>query len=391
MDVLVVESQVQLRVIVRRMLEKMRRFDVVAEAGNVEDAWGVLTQSEHPEEWSLVLCSLQLAAEDGITLLKRCREDAQLHMLPFVMTATSPSEATIATVLGEWGADDLIVKPFSYETLERRIQYALKRTQSPQMQLYRLATELKRTGEVEDALQLIGQVELDSKLFTARLLNLKGECLAAKGDVERAVDEFKKSTDICGIYVEGHKNYASHQLNRGNVEEAISALRRIEEIGAVDNDRTLLLGKMLLQTGQAAEAKTYIDRAVRRLDNKSKDKVLREVADMYLDKGHYSEAEDAYGKLVKRDHEDVDALNRMGIALRQQGKYEEAEKHYLGGLRAFPHHAGLHHNMGVLYVAWKKYDKAEQYLRRALKLNPDAESTKAVLEKVVRFRSANPE
>ncbi len=73
----------------------------------------------------------------------------------------------------------------------------------------------------------------------------------------------------------------------------------------------------------------------------------------------------AYEKLVeanKKDNRNPDILNYLGFTLRKAGKYDQAEKYYLQGLKIKPDHNGINEYLGELYVKTKRINKAKERL-----------------------------
>ena len=73
----------------------------------------------------------------------------------------------------------------------------------------------------------------------------------------------------------------------------------------------------------------------------------------------------AYKKLVTANNEDKnnpDILNYLGFSLRKMGKYDEAEKFYLSGLKIKPDHNGINEYLGELYVKTQRMDLAKERL-----------------------------
>ena len=60
----------------------------------------------------------------------------------------------------------------------------------------------------------------------------------------------------------------------------------------------------------------------------------------------------------------------MGVALRDQGKLDEAIVSYRRALELKPDLAGTHHNLGGVLLKQGKLDEAVACFRRALELNP---------------------
>ena len=73
----------------------------------------------------------------------------------------------------------------------------------------------------------------------------------------------------------------------------------------------------------------------------------------------------AYKKLLeanKIESRNPDILNYLGFTLRKAGKYEQAEKYYLQGLKIKPDHNGINEYLGELYVQTQRMDLAKERL-----------------------------
>ena len=84
-----------------------------------------MIEAERPD---LVLLDLVLPGTDGIDLMKRIPELADL---PVIFISGYGDDETVARAL-ELGADDYIVKPFSPTELVARIRAALRRRDRPE-------------------------------------------------------------------------------------------------------------------------------------------------------------------------------------------------------------------------------------------------------------------
>lgn len=390
MRVLIVEDQKQMAEIVHKMLEQMKYFDKIDEAGNGEIAWLKLEENKETDPYHLIVCDVAMPELDGIGLLKRCRSHADFAHVPFIMISASSQEAFIASALGEWGASDFIVKPFSFVMLEKRVKTLLKRLQSPEESLFRQAAKLNKKGAANEALEVIGQWEAENQLNMAKWFNLKGECLIEAGQDEAAVKELEKAMAISNIYLAAYKNYAHAQQNLGNLDKAIETLEYMEEISPIDEERTLSLGKALLQAGRKDDSKKCMDGLLRRSPRQERENILKKVAGIYLDAGLFKEAAETYQEALQDDPGNIDASNRLGIALRQQGKYDEAERCYMAALQHNPDHPAIYHNLGVLYCVKKNYTGAEKFFRRALDRDPNFEASKSMLQTIEKLKKENP-
>jgi len=69
--------------------------------------------------------------------------------------------------------------------------------------------------------------------------------------------------------------------------------------------------------------------------------------------------------------EDLWMFNEVGLALRKQGKWEEAVQNYQNALKVSRNDGGILYNMAMAYMQGKQFYKAVQYIEQAVESNPD--------------------
>ena len=79
--------------------------------------------------YDLVVLDLNLPGMDGIAILQRIRATVQHRFPILVLTARSATEDVIRAF--EHGADDYLVKPFSFQEMQARMRNLLRRHYSP--------------------------------------------------------------------------------------------------------------------------------------------------------------------------------------------------------------------------------------------------------------------
>lgn len=393
MRALVVEDHTQMRIMVREMIEKTKRFEFVEEAADGEMGWEKIQDlwNDQADVFDLVVCNVHMPAMSGMELLKCCREHPQFRFVPFIMISAAPQESTIAMALGEYGANDFLVKPFSFELLEQRVNVVLNRARSDEELHYRKAEILKHSDAIHEALAIIESWEKENRFSLAKWFNLKGECFLMAGEPDKAAAQFEKAMEISNIYLAAYKNYASAHQQLGNTQKVIEALIHIEEISPTDSKRTLILGELLLKSGRLEEGKRHLENLLKRCSRDEKDEIVRKASQLFLEGGLYQEAESLFRMTLNSRSADVETYNQLGIALRQQGKFEEAERCYMTALNTYPRHSGIYHNLGVLQMAKKDYTKAKRYFQKALVFNPNLKESKEMMEMLERLEVGQTE
>ena len=123
---------------------------------------------------------------------------------------------------------------------------------------------------------------------------------------------------------------------------------------------------------QYKSAKQFISRAEKL---EKKDKIDRATK-------LYAKALNKLREAHKQDRNNPDILNYLGFTLRKTGKFEEAEKFYLAGLKIKPDHNGINEYLGELYVNTGRMDLAKERLAILKNCNCEEYSElKEVIEK----------
>lgn len=363
--VLVVDDHPPMRSMLKKMLLQMDCFQVIEDAGDGEYAWEKLQSGV----FDLVIADVAMPRLDGIGLLKRCRLDFQLRELPFLMVSGQSQPEWVA-IAGEWGAYDYIIKPFSYLLLKKHIESLFEKYKSAEEVVYREVLRLKEQRRLKEALARIFEVQTreHSKI---KWLNLQGECLMGLGGRrEEAIACFERVITLSDGYLAAHKNLAAVQQELGNIDKAIEALEKADNLSPMETDRKITLGTLMLQAGRSDEGARFLDKAWRQAPAEQKELYRLRVAEIYLGHNLNEKAEELYVKTVKSNPAAVEAFNRLGIALRRQGKFKEAEKYYLMALKNHPNNAAICYNLGVLYFNRQENSEALKMFQRALQIDP---------------------
>ncbi len=118
--ILIVDDDAEIRALLGTYLQKNGYRTTVAADGSA--MWRVLERTAV----DLIVLDLMLPGDDGLTLCRRLRADAET---PVIML-TARGEETDRIVGLEMGADDYLAKPFSPRELLARIKSVLRRARS---------------------------------------------------------------------------------------------------------------------------------------------------------------------------------------------------------------------------------------------------------------------
>jgi tetratricopeptide (TPR) repeat protein len=111
------------------------------------------------------------------------------------------------------------------------------------------------------------------------------------------------------------------QLRRGDDKGALAGLRALPEEMQATGEGELLLGRLLLRSGDAAGAKQALDTAVKALPGLAEAHAAQ--GDAAHERGERTLAADAYGKAVELDPGNVAYRSRYGLFLAQDERLDE--------------------------------------------------------------------
>lgn len=97
---------------------------------------------------------------------------------------------------------------------------------------------------------------------------------------------------------------------------------------------------------------------------------LRQAVDN-LQKGQLNRAEKQFGRLLKSQPENPDALHYLGVTQYQQGRYDDSLASLSAAIAAAPDYAEAHNSLGIVLLEKRCLEEAEACFTRALKFRPD--------------------
>jgi tetratricopeptide (TPR) repeat protein len=270
--------------------------------------------------------------------------------------------------------------------------------------LFNLAYAYTLTGRTEEALESYRQaLEANPKLFPARF-NL-GVLLLKENKPAEAADELVRAAEL------EPENYRTHFFaalaleQSGRKEEALAHYRRAAEIDPKQTEPRRAVLALLLEKSDFTAAEPVLEDLLA-LEPQAPD-LLRLRADLHLRQQRNEQALAAYEEFLKVKPEDAAAHLAMARIYRDQGKTEEALKHFEAAERASdapaeaksarrehaallgeldrwsealpllekaaaaePTNADLRAALGFAFLQSKQYPRAAAELQAALGLNP---------------------
>jgi tetratricopeptide (TPR) repeat protein len=288
-------------------------------------------------------------------------------------------------------ADTLIEKkvPDAGEAV-RFCQAALAlRPQSPVVHS-NLGVALAAKGQLDEAIAEFRQALRLNKDYPAAHINLGG-ALAEKGQLDEAIAEYREAIRLNKDLAMAHYNLGGGLAAKGQLDEAIAEYReaiRIKEDYPNVHNR---LGNALHDKGQLDEAIAVYRQALRL--NKKSPEAHYNLGNALSDKGQLDEAIAEYREAIRLKKDSPNPHCNLGAALAKKGQLDEAIAEWRQALRLDKDFALAHHNLGEALAHKGHLDEAIAELREALRLQPHDGWARALLrqtEQMARLQSRLP-
>jgi two-component system copper resistance phosphate regulon response regulator CusR len=192
--ILIVEDDVPLgKFLSRALTEKSFSVEVILDG---DAAWEALQKSVY----NLLILDLNLPSMDGMTLLRRVHVNQPAPSV-LVLTARNRTEDLVAAL--EQGADDCLIKPFSFLELLARVRGLLRRSTSPMAGSPKFG-DLTINREEHRAARGKRQIDLTPREFSILecLMNNAGKTVSRATLMQEVWHApFDPSTNIVDVYM----------------------------------------------------------------------------------------------------------------------------------------------------------------------------------------------
>lgn len=306
---------------------------------------------------------------DTIITLKQLFPDLRIIVL------VSETKRENIAYFYEIGVNNVISKPASMNNIIEKLAFTIK----PQGKLSEYMSIGKRflsIGKYDKALEVSTKI-LEIKPDSPAGLMLRGDVFLEQDDRENAIQAYTRAHESSKLYLEPLKRLANAYKNY-NDDKYLEYMKRLDRLSPLNSERKTDIGKAHVKRNEMDDAEKYFDQAIETVTREAMGMVgsvaeqitqavgqsSPKMAEKYL-----SKVIEVKGKELSKD--DIIVFNKLGIAMRGQGKWREAVDNYKHALRISPDDEGLHYNMGMAYFDGGEKREASKCIHKALKMNPE--------------------
>jgi len=238
--------------------------------------------------------------------------------------------------------------------------------------LYRYLFDLRRDLPIPVSL-LIDPEGMIVKVYQGPA-NPEGVLDDVRSVPRRPEERISKALPFPGkIYLETFQRneftYGVALFHRGYLDEAAVSFKQVIADKPKEPEAYYNLGTLYLRTDNIADARTYLDEAVKLRPDYPE--AWNNLGMLTAQQGQADEAERNFQRSLALRPDYATALLNLGNLYRRQRAFADAEKALSRALELEPEDPEANYSVGMLYAQENQLERAADYLQRAITLRPD--------------------
>jgi tetratricopeptide (TPR) repeat protein len=298
----------------------------------------------------------------------------RLRNAKMVVLTTETQLPKLALLREEGLAENWVLKPVVINLLLVKIAQVIKPPGELEKRIQE-AEECLKNGAYRFALKACKKV-FEIKPDSAVAYMIMGEAYEGLDLIEEMLDAYDNAAGLERMNFEPLRRLVSYYDSVKDHEHKLEYLERMAAESPHNIDRKIRIGGVHLDMGNEDEAAEVFDDALRlttREELGDPSEVAVKVGDEYASR-NMDEAEEYYRRALEMRGEalnesDVETFNGLGLALRKQGRWQDAIKEYKKALQVAPKSESIYYNPSLAYVDGGNYDNAYKCADYAMRLD----------------------
>lgn len=196
-----------------------------------------------------------------------------------------------------------------------------------------------------------------------------GIALAERGELDKAMEQYRKAIDADPYYVQSYVNLGNTLKEIGRTREALSMYQRALELAPDLKDVAVAAAALMAETGDARSAAEEYEKSLK--EDPDNPVVHHNLGSIAARSGDVEKALEHYTEALRIKPDYAAAHRSLALVLRAQGRMDEAGDHLRQAVRHKPDFAEAHNDLGVFLAQQGNLDEAMSHFRDAVKYRPD--------------------
>ena len=376
MSILIVDDMKSMRSIIKKTLRHLNIGRNILFAENGAEGLKILRE-RHVD---LAIVDWKMPVMNGAQMLDAIRNDENLRDMPVLMI-TAESERDIVYEVAEIEVDGYLLKPLTPVMLEKKINIAVERANSPDdaTQLARKARDLGEAGKLEPAIRCQERaVALKPK--ASRLKRNLGLLYGKDGKVAAMEKSFLEAAaanlqDAVTRHLLSQFYWQKKDWHK-SVRYACEVLRLTNRF----NDDAIDRGQKLLSMKENDLAVTLFAKVTGKMEKNLP--VKERIVDLCMEKGENRFARSLLDRLISEFPSSHGLLYKAGLVYEALGQVETALEYFLEADKNNVHPIQSKLKIARLYCLKNKVLQADEIITQVLRLEPENEEALELRRKI---------
>jgi tetratricopeptide (TPR) repeat protein len=374
------------------MTDEKKRFMIVDEDSNFALFWEVAITEAFPnsetkicrtgyealdevknEKYDFFISAWEMEAMSGLIFMQKLRQIFKYRRAPFLIFSKELTDSQLG-LAREFGIDNYLLKPFDKDRVKEKVtsmmlaESSLDNTQ----RTLRKVEDWIAENKISEALKVIGDL-LKPGPNAARAYTLCGDMWARTEHLDKAEKAYLDAIKYDPNYNQAHQGLAKLLIKLRRFSEATKQLEALNAKCPGSLDRMINLGNAYLGAGDDKKAEAAF-KTVSEQDGNNTD-AKQGIGKVEFHRGNMEVAARFFKESGKGD-ELATYFNSLGIAMVNQGKFEDAIKLYQNAVGVLPDRNRVHlleFNIGLAYRKNEHFGQATNAFARAVIANAEYE------------------
>ena len=381
--VVIIQDQTDMRMIIAHHLGKLG-FKTVKQFSHGLEAIEWLRNTE--ASISFTICDHEMPVMNGFDFLQEVKADMRLRRGPFAITIDNPNREKIMLAT-ENGVDGVLVKPFTLKDIVPKLKQAFQVYHNPNNPelLYEAAKIAFASGDTGKAKAIYEGLSKVTEKAARPIVGLACIAIKEKKDSE-AEALFAQAKERNPAYVHTFVERGTYYASKGDVAKAVDEFKTAIELSPLNPVRYEKAAELLFELKRYPEAIELLNIAlVKELNFPS---LHHHLSQGYYKIKDYKKAIKHIRSALNQEPENVAYLNQLGVSLKEINMFDDALKAYNSVIKLEPDNRAALYNKAVLLKAKGSMPEAIKLLEKVVTKMPDFKEAASKLEE---FRSAKPE
>ena len=196
----------------------------------------------------------------------------------------------------------------------------------------------------------------------------QGELALDSGQIDLAIELFRRVVQLAPDNVEAHGNLGIALKAAGRIDEAIAIYRQAIRLSPVRVELHYNLGVALQARQDHEQAAESYRQAIQLKPDLAP--ALNNLAGSLLELGRVQEAIASYRRAIQIQPDFPDPHYSLGVVLQREGKFDEAIAHYRRAIELRPTTGQWHNNLANALKSVGRVDEAIEQYKKAISLQP---------------------